>query len=167
MSLEGKGCLRSFVQVSHGRTLLRAGGRVRPHAARDFRFGFKNEVLFKNPERFSGQAAIGTSGLPGFGSQGFAVTLSGAVPNQIGLAIWGQSGAASLPFANGTLCVQPPLKRFQAQMISASGSASRSVPISAAMIGSQRWFQWWFRDPAHPDGSGVGLSDGLSVVACP
>jgi hypothetical protein len=114
-----------------------------------------------------GKSAIGSSGLPGFGSQGFAITLSGAVPNQIALAIWSDSGAASLPFSNGTLCVQPPLKRFTAQQLSASGSASRAVPISAAMIGAQRWYQWWFRDPAHPDGTGVGLSDGLSVVACP
>lgn len=114
-----------------------------------------------------GTAAIGSSGLPSFGSQGFAVTLTGAVPNQVELAIWSEAGAASLPFANGTLCVQPPLKRYSAQVLSAQGSASRAVPISAAMIGSQRWYQWWFRDPAQPDGTGVGLSDGLSVVACP
>jgi hypothetical protein len=35
------------------------------------------------------------------------------------------------------------------------------------MIGTSRYYQVWFRDPAHPDGTGVCLSDALAVVFCP
>ena len=27
--------------------------------------------------------------------------------------------------------------------------------------------QWYMRDLAHPDGTGVGLSDGLAFTVCP
>jgi hypothetical protein len=35
------------------------------------------------------------------------------------------------------------------------------------MIGKPRWFQVYYRDAAHPDGTGFGMSDGLEVTFCP
>jgi hypothetical protein len=64
----------------------------------------------------------------------------------------------------GTLCVQPPIQRLPARTTSAAGTASEAVPIKLAMVGGTRWYQFWFRDPAHPDGTGVALSNGLVVT---
>ena len=49
------------------------------------------------------------------------------------------------------------------------GASTRSgrVPVTPELIGMQRCYQAWFRDPSHPDGTGVGLSDALSVVYGP
>jgi hypothetical protein len=35
------------------------------------------------------------------------------------------------------------------------------------MLGRQRYFQLFSRDPMHVDGTGLSLSNGLSVVFCP
>jgi hypothetical protein len=34
------------------------------------------------------------------------------------------------------------------------------------VVGSSEYFQLWYADPAHTDGTGVGLSDGLVVSYC-
>jgi hypothetical protein len=34
------------------------------------------------------------------------------------------------------------------------------------MVGTTQVFQFWFRDPEHPDGTGWGLSDALEVQFC-
>jgi hypothetical protein len=39
--------------------------------------------------------------------------------------------------------------------------------VTADLVGQTRWYQWWYRDPTHPDGTGVALSDGLEVTYCP
>jgi hypothetical protein len=41
------------------------------------------------------------------------------------------------------------------------------LPVKPEWIGQQRFFQAWFRDPGHPDGTGVGLSDAMAVVFGP
>jgi hypothetical protein len=41
-----------------------------------------------------------------------------------------------------------------------------AVAIDPSMVGTTRHFQFWFRDPQHPDGTGIGLSNGLRVVFC-
>jgi len=116
---------------------------------------------------FGGKASIGFSGLPSFGAQGFALTLSGATPGSVTIGLWGRSGAAVLPFANGVICVQPPLLRLGPNQLSPQGGASVAVPVTTAMLGQSRWYQWWYRDPVHPDGTGVALSDGLAVTFGP
>jgi hypothetical protein len=113
-----------------------------------------------------GAASIGASGLPSFGGQGFGLVLDGAIPSAVAIGIAGTSGPAALPFAGGLLCVQPPLKRLTPRKLSPTGTGSLAVPVTTAMIGQSRWYQWWYRDAAHPDGTGVGLSDGLAVTFC-
>jgi len=110
------------------------------------------------------QPKISATGAPSYGAQGFSIELTSAVPAKVSLAIVSAVGPASQPFSGGTLCVQPPINRLPARSTSAAGSASEAVPITLAMVGGTRWYQFWFRDPAHPDGTGVGLSDGLAVT---
>ena len=40
-----------------------------------------------------------------------------------------------------------------------------AASISAAMVGTTRFHQWWFRDP--PAAFGSGLSDALEATFCP
>jgi hypothetical protein len=44
-----------------------------------------------------------------------------------------------------------------------------SVPFSVppGLVGSTRYFQYWFRDPQDPAGYGYGLSGGLQVEFYP
>jgi len=91
--------------------------------------------------------------------------VSQAVPGMIGLAFHGV-GQASIPFAGGTLLVAPPILRLPAVTLDAAGSASIPVPLPLAWVGQTRDFQFWFRDPAHPDGTGVGLTNGVEIVIC-
>ena len=38
------------------------------------------------------------------------------------------------------------------------------VAVDPTMVGTERYYQLWYRDPQHPDGTGVGLSSALRVV---
>jgi hypothetical protein len=87
------------------------------------------------------------------------------VPNKVGIAFHGV-GQASIPIVGGTLLVQPPIERLPAVLLDGTGAATIPVPMQAAWAGTTRNFQFWFRDPAHPDGTGVGLSNGVEVVFC-
>lgn len=114
-----------------------------------------------------GACHLSASGTPAVGSTDFVLHAQGAVPGQFGLFFHGDAGAASLPFHGGTLCVAPPLVRLPVLQTDSAGAASWSVDVPAELAGTSRWYQFWFRDPAHPDGTGAGLSDGLRVDFCP
>jgi hypothetical protein len=47
------------------------------------------------------------------------------------------------------------------------GFADLSVPINPSMVGSTEFYQWFYRDPTHTDGTGIGLTDALRVPYCP
>jgi hypothetical protein len=63
--------------------------------------------------------------------------------------------------------VANPVKRTPIFQLDASGSTSVPVPVSVGDLGQTRSYPFWFRDPQHPDGTTVGLSDGLQVTFCP
>jgi hypothetical protein len=48
----------------------------------------------------------------------------------------------------------------------ANGFASMPVPVDLSMAGTTRHYPFRFRDPEHPDGTTVVLSDGLRVGFC-
>jgi Subtilase family len=102
---------------------------------------------------------------PSIAAAQFSLEVKQAVPNKVGLAFHGV-GQASIPFGGGLLLVQPPIERLPALMLDSNGAATIPVPMQAAWAGTTRNFQFWFRDPAHPDGTGVGLSNGVEVVFC-
>lgn len=95
----------------------------------------------------------------------FVLEVTDAVPGNNGLVFWGH-GQAALPFLGGTLLVQPPVTRLPAITLDASGAGSIPVPLDSSMAGETRNYQFWFRDPAHPDGTGVGLSNAVEVPIC-
>jgi hypothetical protein len=108
---------------------------------------------------------LSSRSFPSVGAAQFSLEVTQAVPNKVGLAFHGV-GQASVPFQGGTLLVQPPIERLPAVLLDGAGSASIAVPMPPSWAGTTRNFQFWFRDPDHPDGWGIGLSNGLEVVFC-
>jgi hypothetical protein len=93
------------------------------------------------------------------------IGLEGATPFQLTVNFWG-TGTSTVPFANGTIWIAAPLNRGPVQMLDEFGHTERPIVIDPSMVGTTRNYQWFFRDPAHPDGTGVGLSSGLEVLFC-
>ncbi len=106
-------------------------------------------------------------GIPSVSQGSVIVRATQAVPNKVGILLYSKSGTGTLPFGGGILCVAPPITRLPAQMASPAGSSSYAIAVQPAMGGTTRWYQLWQRDPAHPDGTGMTLSDAVSVSFCP
>jgi hypothetical protein len=106
--------------------------------------------------------SAGWTGTASISQNQLAVTFSGGVPNKAGIAFYG-SGPNLTPFLGGTLFAKTPIVRLWAQQLDASGSTSYAIPLDPSLLGATRDYQFWFRDPLHPDGTGVGLSNGLQV----
>lgn len=113
-----------------------------------------------------GTPSIGSTGEPALGQGNFQITLANAVPNTNAIYFFGDSPAA-LPFFNAIRCVGDPITRSSLVITNGAGSASLAADIDVSDLGKSRYFQWWFRDTAQLDGTGVGLSNGLEVLFCP
>jgi hypothetical protein len=80
---------------------------------------------------------------------------------------------AQTPFGDGTLCVGGSVLRYlPPSVISPDGAAAHALdyakfPADQIAPGSNWNFQFWYRDPAGPLGSGFNLSDALAVTFCP
>jgi len=107
------------------------------------------------------------TGQPVFdGSGGFELRIVNGEPNKPAICFYGQA-SANLPFGGGTLWVAPPIVRLPPRVLDGNGNARFPFPhITQFAPGVELYAQGWFRDPAHPDGSGVGLTDGLRVDVC-
>lgn len=111
------------------------------------------------------------------GADDFHITASNIVIGKMGLLFYGP-GAQSSPFFGGTLCVTPDHQRTALQFSGgAAGSPcsgsydyhfTQAEMVSAGMsVGSKFYAQYWYRDPAHMDGTGVGVSNAIEVTVCP
>jgi len=124
-------------------------------------------------------AVISSSGSASIAANDFGLVASFAVPSEFGLFFYGPD-QIDVPFGDGRLCVgaggvglfrlNPP------QMVSIFGDIFRPVDFTVPPAGAgagqifpgSDWnFQFWFRDPTGPGGSGFNTSDGLNVVFCP
>ncbi len=113
-----------------------------------------------------GVAQIGSAGTTSLSAQNFNVTVSAALPNQNGLLFFGTNGPANTPFLGGTMCVAGAKTRAGIHQLSPTGSTSYSVTVTPAMVGTSRWYQFFYRDPSNPDGTGAALSNALRVDFC-
>jgi hypothetical protein len=123
--------------------------------------------------------AIGSTGTPSLsGNDDFHVTATNEINRKVGLAVFGRQSAL-LPFGGAFLCAQPPLVRSPGQ--NSGGSAGQvdctgtyDFHVTHAWLALHGWnagdelfAQYWSRDPAQPDGTGVGLSNALRCVLLP
>ncbi|MBI5435310.1 MAG: hypothetical protein HZA52_20925 [Planctomycetes bacterium] len=95
----------------------------------------------------------------------FELRVKNGVPNKTGVVFWGTQ-QNNAPFLGGTLCVKLPIVRLPVVTLDANGAVTVPLPLDPTMVGAKRDFQFWFRDPSHPDGTGVGLSDAVEVQFC-
>jgi len=131
------------------------------------------------PNSFGSGALMRSSGTSSVVLGNFTLEVTGAVPGQFGLFYYGPD-QIQIPFGDGFRCVgagasglfrlHPPLA------VEASGEARRPLDFESPPAASgpgrvaplSTWnFQFWFRDPGGPGGSGFNLSDGLSATFCP
>ena len=131
------------------------------------------------PNSSSSGALISNSGTTSVVANDLVLETIGAVPGQFGLFYYGPN-QIQVPFGDGFRCVGAGgLGTFRLNppgMIDPFGDLSRALdltqpPASAGpgMIGAgEEWnFQFWYRDPTGPGGTGFNFSDGLSVHFCP
>ena len=111
-------------------------------------------------------AAIGWSGSTSVAANDLLVQCSGAIPNKLGLVFFG-SQPRSAPFYGGWLCATSPLKRSPLFAFDSSGFHAAAASSADEDVATTRYYQFWFRDGGHPDGTGVGLSDALKVTFDP
>jgi hypothetical protein len=122
---------------------------------------------------------IGTLGTPSAsGPDTFFVTASEAINNKTGLLLW-SLGAQEVPFQGGSLCLAPPLNRTPPQSSGGnpppddcSGVLSyhftQSYMAANALVpGTTVHAQYYYRDVAHFDGTGVGLSNAVQFTIAP
>jgi endonuclease/exonuclease/phosphatase family metal-dependent hydrolase len=109
---------------------------------------------------------IGWSGEATLSADDFRLEITGALAGQFGLAFYSPTGPHDVPFFGGTLCALPPLQRLDVITLDGAGAGGYDIPMTSAWLDTSRWFQFWFRDPQHPDGTGVGITAGLKVTPC-
>lgn len=102
------------------------------------------------------------SGEPNVGEV-FELHVEGALGNTWGMLMHGP-GRLAHPFFGGTLWINVPITRIQPILLNPDGTGSWLIPVDPSMVGVQRNYQLWFRDPNHPDGTGVGLSSAVDVT---
>ena len=89
--------------------------------------------------------------------------------NQFGVFFYGPN-QINTSFGDGVRCVGGSVVRLNPVASSdVFGFASRVVDLAAEgfTAGQTYNFQYWYRDPGGPGGTGFNLSDGLEVVFCP
>lgn len=117
---------------------------------------------------------------------GFLVSCSDVINNKSGLLFYGLHGQAAIPFQNGTLCVQSPVKRtvgvnsfgnpppndcsgvyvLDMNCFAAGGCGGNPDPMLSqpfAVVACQ----WWGRDPGFPAPNNTTLSDALEYTVGP
>jgi len=115
---------------------------------------------------FGGLPQVSHFGTPSLAVNDFNIECVGGIKNSNCILFWG-GAKASTPFAGGTLCVAAPITREPLKVFDDFGYVSYSVPVTAPMVGTKRFYQFWGRDPQHPDGTGVLLSNALEVPFSP
>ncbi len=107
------------------------------------------------------------SGEPSQAANNFSLEVSDLLPNQFGIGIWSAT-EGNTPFFGHILYLGSPVMRIlPGQLSTAGGTTSVPIPIDATMVDTTRFFQFWHRDPTHPDGTGAEVSSALKVVFCP
>ncbi|HJP00333.1 MAG TPA: zinc-dependent metalloprotease [Planctomycetota bacterium] len=132
-----------------------------------------------SPNSSGAPAVIDFYGTTSVGASDLVLAVWNAPPQQFGLFFYGPQ-RVDLPFGDGVRCVgggSVGLFRFNPpQLTDGFGDLERPVDFTVPPAGSGpgallpggAWhFQFWYRDPLGPGGSGFNFSDGLTLLFCP
>jgi hypothetical protein len=111
------------------------------------------------------EARLDYRGIPSRSGGGFTLEVRGGTPHANGVLFHGVTQAAQ-PFFGGTRYVANPVVRSGVLALDAQGALDIPISIDPAWVDSTRIFQFWFRDSAAPDGTGVGLTNAVRVSFC-
>jgi hypothetical protein len=124
--------------------------------------------------------AISSTGTPSASQgSGFTLRATNMVSSTNGMLVYSTTGASSLPFQGGTLCVAPPIRRTTGQNSGGSPpnldcTGELAIDFNAwiasgidpqLIAGAQVHAQFWGRDINDPFGS--SLSGGVEFAICP
>ena len=122
-----------------------------------------------SPNSTGSSALIGDSGEPSLGGNAYGLSVAGATPGQPGIFYLGDQ-QLQVPFGDGQRCVGGSTTRISPPLfLDQAGAAERPLDLATLPMitaGSSWNFQFWYRDPGGPGGTGFNLSDGLSVTFC-
>ena len=108
---------------------------------------------------------IGEPSISGNGVQLNAIDL----PANVQGVFFHGTQAQNTPFGDGVLCVGGTVERVEPGVASnGAGVASTHVDLQALgfTAGETRYFQFWYRDPNGPGGSGFNLTHSPRVQFC-
>jgi glucose/arabinose dehydrogenase len=126
------------------------------------------------PNSFSAGATMSMSGSASFTANNLVIEAND-VPNEFGIFFFGDTPIAA-NFFDGKLCIAVGLGSGLWRLLPptvGSGNINSSAidyavhPASLITACSTWNFQYWFRDPAGPGGTGANLTDGLRVTFTP
>jgi len=125
------------------------------------------------PNSASSGAVIDLLGTTSVTDNGAMLSVTAAGQNRPGIFFYGRSRIQA-PFGDGFRCVGGQLFRHRPSVATdANGSVQQALnyalPQAGAAIlpGTTRNFQFWFRDPTGPGGSGFNLSNAVEATFCP
>ena len=130
------------------------------------------------PNSIGGGALIYHTGSTSVVANDLGLEVTGATPSQFGIFYYG-STQIQIPFGDGFRCVGAgSTGTFRLPIITtdAFGDGGFALDVneppsaagSGAVVPGADWnFQFWYRDPNGPGGSGFNFSDGLAVSFCP
>ena len=124
------------------------------------------------PNASGSGARLTHTGSLSLGANDFALEVDAAGAGRSGLFYYGTE-QVGVPFGDGFRCVGGATVRLAPSATTdGSGAAVRPVdfqhPRNAVIVPGTSWhFQFWYRDPGGPGGSGFNLSDALAVTFCP
>ncbi len=129
-----------------------------------------------SPNSVGGGALISACGSTSIASNDLLLVSTGVRPAVPGLFFYG-SNPINSPFGDGRRCAGGTVKRLNPPVaVNASGAVFRPLDVNAppanggsgAITAGSIWnFQFWYRDPMGPGGSGFNLTDGVSVPFTP
>jgi len=132
---------------------------------------------FEQCPSFNGCTAMITtsdpSGQPSANANDYDVVVNTTDSGKSAVIFGGVNGQASIPFASGTLCIKPPIKRTAPQNSGGAGGCTGTLtlrindPASTSPIlnqppGTVVGYQGWLRDPMST--SGTDVSDAIEVI---
>lgn len=125
-----------------------------------------NEAGCANSAGLAGCTLDAASGTNSVSADDLVLCFEGAPAGVPGILYAGTLSLTS-PFGDGIRCCGGNIRRLEVIFTDSSGAGCNTVPIastSGQTVGDIGCYQYWYRDPSGPCGSGFNLSNAYEVV---